>query len=644
MTVGLRIHVEPLPEGMWADGSRACAFEEMYRRCYPQLVDLCRRQLCGRGDPEAVAQEAFIRAWSSLDKFSGARPFWPWVATIARRLCIDHRRRLERENSNLHVAAAATDSEMTSPDELLETGEEYRAAVRALRTLKPSEQRVIALREVNGWSYDEIARFEGVTVESIRGSLKRARASLRRSYAKVASSAPAAFAGHRLRARVVRWSGARGSHATMSLAIGGDLAAGLVALTLAVAGAPASSPPTRSVAIQSAKTAMVLVSAVAPDAGRSLDRAVNDTQARQGGGTPASPSRNADQRQDDWQEAPQSPLVIDGVDTVDEAVFTDFASSPSYEGDGTVFAVGSGKHGCPAAHCPVLFKSTDRGGTWRRLPGVGFPGGSVLLPPDYPHDRRIFVAGPTSLLVSTDDGTSFQPIAPIGGPAAVSPGFAADRRIVMGQAPGWEYRDDVGAMRPSGMVIPTTSVATTPIFSPDYLSDGRLFVGGTTVDDNGRQQSAVFRCTKSLCSDRALLPDVIGAPLLAIAPPSFEGDVVLAWRGDRLFRSLDGGGSFRQTTLPVSGVVRGATFADDGRMVVGTLSVNGDGTGGGVVASSDGGESWSRLGEGTALDRGVHAVVALPDRIFAGVSLTAGGGLLCSVDGGVTWEATCGAH
>ena len=71
-----------MPEGMWADGRRVEAFEEMYRRCYPRLVDLCRRALCGRGDPEAVAQEAFARAWASLDRFSGARPFWPWVATL----------------------------------------------------------------------------------------------------------------------------------------------------------------------------------------------------------------------------------------------------------------------------------------------------------------------------------------------------------------------------------------------------------------------------------------------------------------------------------------------------------------------------------------------------------------------------------
>lgn len=190
MSVVVRIHLEPLPEGMWADGNRVDAFEEMYRRCHSHLVELCRRILCGQGDPEAVAQEAFVRAWGSLDRFSGARPFWPWVATIARRLCIDNRRRLDRESSHLHVQAAVCEQRPVLPDEVLEADEEYRLVLLALDALKPSERRVLMHRHLNGWSYDEIARFEGVTVESVRGSLKRARASLRKSYTQCAIAIP----------------------------------------------------------------------------------------------------------------------------------------------------------------------------------------------------------------------------------------------------------------------------------------------------------------------------------------------------------------------------------------------------------------------------------------------------------------------
>ncbi|HEX2039381.1 MAG TPA: RNA polymerase sigma factor [Acidimicrobiales bacterium] len=170
---------------MWGAERKAAAFEELYRRCYRPLVDLCRRTLCGRGDAEAIAQEAFERAWTSIDRFTDTRPFWPWVATIAKRLCVDHRRRLERENAHRHIEAESCRHRATPPDETVEVWDDYRSARLALKELRPYEQRIIELRDVQGWSYDEIARLEGVTVEAIRGSLKRARASLRKSFARL---------------------------------------------------------------------------------------------------------------------------------------------------------------------------------------------------------------------------------------------------------------------------------------------------------------------------------------------------------------------------------------------------------------------------------------------------------------------------
>lgn len=180
------MHFQSLPDCMWTDEHRADTFEELYRRSYAQVVELCRRTLCGHGDPEAVAQEAFERAWISLHRFSKAKPFWPWVATIARRLCIDNRRRLERQTSNLHIEAGVCEQHASPPDELVEVEEDQRSVVLALQTLRPAEQRIVTLRDVKGWSYDEIAKYEGMTTEAIRSSLKRARASLRQSFATIA--------------------------------------------------------------------------------------------------------------------------------------------------------------------------------------------------------------------------------------------------------------------------------------------------------------------------------------------------------------------------------------------------------------------------------------------------------------------------
>src|SRR2546421_41717 len=77
---------------------------------------------------------------------------------------------------------------LTGPRDAEELGEEYRWARAALAELRPDQRRVIRLRDVEGWSYDRIASHEGVTVESVRGSLRRARSRLRLVYARMSST------------------------------------------------------------------------------------------------------------------------------------------------------------------------------------------------------------------------------------------------------------------------------------------------------------------------------------------------------------------------------------------------------------------------------------------------------------------------
>jgi RNA polymerase sigma-70 factor (ECF subfamily) len=166
-----------------SDQERA-AFEELYAATYRRLVALCRRLLGGSGDAEGVAQEAFLRAWRAWDSYSSTRPFWPWVATIARRLCVDHYRVQAGTAVALRNGGLPHRTE-PAPEDVVEEREDRRLAVAALRSLSPAEQRLVRLREVAGWSYEEMARSEGVTVESIRASLRRARVRLRQAHARL---------------------------------------------------------------------------------------------------------------------------------------------------------------------------------------------------------------------------------------------------------------------------------------------------------------------------------------------------------------------------------------------------------------------------------------------------------------------------
>lgn len=179
MTVLVWIHVDRGEGAFRQEHRRGWAFETVYRLWYPDVVTLCRRLVGHTGDAEGIAQEAFLRAWLALDRYSPARPFWPWIAAIARRLCLDHRRRLLRESRRAQVLGEPLLE--PPPEFVVEASEDLRVVFRAIDRLRPHERRAFMLCELEGWSYQQIADLQGVSVESVRGSLKRGRASLRRS-------------------------------------------------------------------------------------------------------------------------------------------------------------------------------------------------------------------------------------------------------------------------------------------------------------------------------------------------------------------------------------------------------------------------------------------------------------------------------
>src|SRR5438270_9872727 len=137
--------------------SRDEVFAELYESSYPSLVKYCRGLLNGSADPEEVAQEAFLRAWMTWDRYSTSRPFWALVATIARNLCMDHHRH-ERVVSTVleQRAGELTSSPAATPDERLEQDEEYEWARQALAEPSPTHQRIINPPHVAGRSCEAI--------------------------------------------------------------------------------------------------------------------------------------------------------------------------------------------------------------------------------------------------------------------------------------------------------------------------------------------------------------------------------------------------------------------------------------------------------------------------------------------------------
>ncbi|HEX2039599.1 MAG TPA: sigma-70 family RNA polymerase sigma factor [Acidimicrobiales bacterium] len=151
------------------DTPSARAFGDLYVRYHARLVRYCSRRLGSKPDAEDAAHEALLRAFQAWSRFDPSTDAWPWLATIAQRVCADARRRSARP--------VIDTGEQPSADVHDQAVDRLRASIvdDALGRLPAHYRTPLVLKEYAGWSYRDIAELEGRSVASVRSTIMRGR-------------------------------------------------------------------------------------------------------------------------------------------------------------------------------------------------------------------------------------------------------------------------------------------------------------------------------------------------------------------------------------------------------------------------------------------------------------------------------------
>lgn len=157
------------------------AFTDLVLDYNRAVYNLTYRMLGDTVEAEDAAQEAFLRAYRSLDRYDMARSFKTWVLSIASHYCIDVIRKRRMSWLSLddflpgELMAAL---EHRSVEEMAMDGERERTVQDLLKLLKPDERAIIVLRYWNDFSYEEIADMLKTNVGVVKSRLFRARQAL----------------------------------------------------------------------------------------------------------------------------------------------------------------------------------------------------------------------------------------------------------------------------------------------------------------------------------------------------------------------------------------------------------------------------------------------------------------------------------
>ena len=165
-------------------------YEIIINKYQARIISLCFRYTKSYPDAEEVAQEAFLKAYNSLNKFRFESKFYSWLHRIAINCSLNYINSKEKtkeketisENSGLTLNKGVTSTETPYNAYNMQV---MAAKIESVYNGLPEDLKlVIKLRDIDDLSYDEISKIAKLPVGTVKSKLHRAREILTRALEK----------------------------------------------------------------------------------------------------------------------------------------------------------------------------------------------------------------------------------------------------------------------------------------------------------------------------------------------------------------------------------------------------------------------------------------------------------------------------
>jgi RNA polymerase sigma-70 factor (ECF subfamily) len=157
------------------------AFAQLVRAHQTMVYRLALARTRRHQDAEEIAQTVFVKAWQGLPAFRGEAALSTWLYRLTLNACTDFFRQSYPEPLSLDdLGSPARTPVQPSPEEDLLQREKEAALLQAIHRLPEQSREILALREFDGRSYEELSQILGIPVGTVRSRLARARLALRK--------------------------------------------------------------------------------------------------------------------------------------------------------------------------------------------------------------------------------------------------------------------------------------------------------------------------------------------------------------------------------------------------------------------------------------------------------------------------------
>ncbi|NMA82776.1 MAG: sigma-70 family RNA polymerase sigma factor [Epulopiscium sp.] len=164
------------------------AFEKLILQYEKQVYNIAYRMFYNEADAKDISQEVFLRIYQKIHTFEETSKFSTWLYRITINICIDElRKRKGKETYSIDETYKQEDGEMTKQYKLQEQGpeevflqkERIEALHKGIQKLPEDYKAVIILRDLQNFSYQEIADILSCSLGTVKSRISRGRIQLK---------------------------------------------------------------------------------------------------------------------------------------------------------------------------------------------------------------------------------------------------------------------------------------------------------------------------------------------------------------------------------------------------------------------------------------------------------------------------------
>ena len=161
----------------------ASAFNELLGMHEKRMYAVCLRMCANPEDAQDCLQESMLRVFRSISGFKGQSSFSTWVYRVTMNTCLDELRKKKNKQSasldSLLETGWSPSDEYDTPEHHAMAGEKRKAIQSAISELPEDMRSAVVLRDIEGFSYEEISGILGINVGTIKSRISRGREKLR---------------------------------------------------------------------------------------------------------------------------------------------------------------------------------------------------------------------------------------------------------------------------------------------------------------------------------------------------------------------------------------------------------------------------------------------------------------------------------